>query len=79
MILRALLRRRMKRLVHPSGKKLSESIKWNSFRNFVVLLAASTGDMMCLGLMLDFIATKIPVFLSDLCFLCGQTYCLVIG
>jgi len=65
MILRALLRRRMKRLVHPSGKKLSESIKWNSFRNFVVLLAASICDMMCLGLKLDFITTKIPVFLSD--------------
>jgi len=69
----------MKRLVHPSGKKLSESIKWNSFRNFVVSLAASTGDVMCLGLLLVFIATKIPVLLSDQCFLCGQTYCLVIG
>ena len=65
--------------MHPSGKKLSESIKWNSFRNFVVLLAASAGDTMCLGLLLDFIATKIPVFLSDQCFLCGQRYCLVIG
>ena len=30
MILRVLLRWRMKRLVHPSGKKLSKSIKWNS-------------------------------------------------
>lgn len=34
MLLRASLSWGMKRLVHPSGKKLSESIRWNSFRNF---------------------------------------------
>jgi hypothetical protein len=68
MILEVLLRWRMKRLVHPSGKELSKSIKCKSFRNFVVLLAASPGDMVCFGLFLDCIATELTVFLSDQCF-----------
>jgi hypothetical protein len=35
----------IKRLVHPPGKEPSKSIRWNSFRNSEVLLAANTGDM----------------------------------
>jgi hypothetical protein len=65
--------------VRPSGKRLSKSIKWNSFRNFVVLLAASTGYVIRLASLLDCIATQVPVFLSPSVFSCGETCCLVIG
>jgi hypothetical protein len=36
----------MKRLVDPSVKEPSKSIKWNSFRNFAGLFAAGISEMM---------------------------------